>query len=286
MTAIGPGSPESGMARKSPSRSTLSIEGDRVSTRLCLFGGPELVRHGRRVSLPEGSKRVLAFVAMHHRPVDRRLVAGTLWPQVGDLRASGNLRTALWRLRATGIDVIVLSSLTLTLQPGIEVDIRQLRGWTDRVLSDRPGPEERRLPRWGPETPVLLPGWYDDWVLFERERLRHRMLCALERLSGIQLAAGRHVDAIEAALRAVELDPLRESAQRALIRAHLALGNVADAWRMYEAYRSVLDRELGVGPSPELRLLLADVSERHFGRSQARCPTCPLTHPARHNRAG
>jgi len=231
------------------------------------------------VAIPEGSKRLLAYVALHDGPVHRRVVAGTLWPDSEDRRAAGNLRTARWRLRGAGIDIIVQSKQSLALRPGTHVDVDHLRGWSDRVLKGCVGLDERWLPNWGSDGPVLLPGWYDDWVLSERERLRQRMLSALEWISRQQLEAGRYPDAVEAALRAVEIDPLRESAQRALITAHLFDHNVTEARRVYRGYENLLSRELGVAPSRGLTLLMTKGAERRWdeGLGAAVCRHCPLT---------
>jgi len=108
-----------------------------------------------------------------------------------------------------------------------------------------------------PGTWEVLPGWCDDWVLVERERLRQRVLHALEALSRRLVRAGRFADALEAAIVAVSEDPLRESAQRALIEAHLAEGNQSEACRIWQAYRDLLRRELGVNPSGNLLAGLA-----------------------------
>jgi DNA-binding SARP family transcriptional activator len=105
----------------------------------------------------------------------------------------------------------------------------------------------------------LLPGWYDDWVIFEREGIRQRLLHALETLSR-RLAAGRHAEAVEAAISAVGADPLRESANRVLVEAHFAEGNLVEARRAYDRYRGIVGRELGVEPGPELRRLLQLIS--------------------------
>jgi DNA-binding SARP family transcriptional activator len=102
----------------------------------------------------------------------------------------------------------------------------------------------------------LLPGWYDDWVLLERERLRQILFHATEALSRLLVNANRCGEAIEAALTAVSLEPLCESAQGALIEAHLAEGNRCEALRSYAAYEDLVTRELGVYPSVELRRLL------------------------------
>jgi DNA-binding SARP family transcriptional activator len=102
----------------------------------------------------------------------------------------------------------------------------------------------------------LLPGWYDDWVIFERERIRQRFLHALEALSRHLIAVGRFADAVEAAISVVSGDPLRESANRVLIEAHLAEGNVVEARRAYKRYRDTVRRELGVEPSEQLARLM------------------------------
>lgn len=51
----------------------------------------------------------------------------------------------------------------------------------------------------------LLPGWHDDWAIIERERMRLRILHALEALSRILTHAGWHADAVQAALTAMTL---------------------------------------------------------------------------------
>jgi DNA-binding SARP family transcriptional activator len=54
----------------------------------------------------------------------------------------------------------------------------------------------------------------------------------------------------------VEIEPYRESAQRVLIEIHIAEGNYATALRQYQRYRGMLQRELGIGPTPQLDRLV------------------------------
>jgi DNA-binding SARP family transcriptional activator len=42
---------------------------------------------------------------------------------------------------------------------------------------------------------------------------------------------------------------LRESAHRAVSRAHLVEGNLVQAWRQYHLYRNLLATDLGIAPS-------------------------------------
>ncbi|MEP6871650.1 MAG: bacterial transcriptional activator domain-containing protein [Anaerolineaceae bacterium] len=102
----------------------------------------------------------------------------------------------------------------------------------------------------------LLPDWDEEWLQLERERIRQLRMHALERLSVLLSGLGRHCEAIEAGLAAMEAEPLRESAQRAVIEAHLAEGNRSEAIRLYRSYRQLLADALGVEPSVELRTLV------------------------------
>jgi DNA-binding SARP family transcriptional activator len=95
----------------------------------------------------------------------------------------------------------------------------------------------------------LLPGWYDEWVLVERERLRNSRLHALEELSALLSRDGNHAEAIDAALAALAADPLRETAHRALIHAFLSEGNQAEAERRWRVYRRMIRTRLHVEPT-------------------------------------
>jgi DNA-binding SARP family transcriptional activator len=59
----------------------------------------QLLVDGRPISLPHSGERVLAFLGISQAPVSRARLAGSLWPDVADQRAHGDLRSALWRLR-------------------------------------------------------------------------------------------------------------------------------------------------------------------------------------------
>ena len=108
----------------------------------------------------------------------------------------------------------------------------------------------------------LLPDWSDDWVTVERERFRLLALSALEQLSSAFIKRSRFTDAVEFALAAVRLEPLRESAHRALIRAHIAHGNVGEALRQYRIYEDLIRAELGIGPSVQMYDLMAGTGLR------------------------
>jgi SARP family transcriptional regulator, regulator of embCAB operon len=104
-----------------------------------------------------------------------------------------------------------------------------------------------------------LPNWYDDWTIMEAEGWRQLRLHALEAIAGHLLARGRYSDAADAALLAMQAEPLRESAHGMIIRIHLAQGNQSDALAAYAHYRALLKAELGLEPTSQLSNLVAGI---------------------------
>jgi DNA-binding SARP family transcriptional activator len=222
---------------------------------LVLTRGFELRVDGRSVELPHSSERLLAFLALAARPLLRGYVAGVLWLESSEERALANLRSALWRLRRAGANVVIAAGDQLALASHVDVDFRALIAWA-REAERAPEIEPDRLDQLLAAR-ELLADWYDDWTIAERERFRNIRLHALEACCHRLAASGDHARAVEAGLAAVGEESLRESAQRALIAAYLAEGNAADALRQYASFRSLLWRELGVDPSPLLEAMVA-----------------------------
>jgi DNA-binding SARP family transcriptional activator len=218
-----------------------------------LWCGDELVR------MSPCSQRLVGFVALHDRPVRRAKVSGTLWLDSSEDRASASLRSALWRIPAPGgVHVLAASPTHLWLNPRIEVDFRTItaraRALLDGVTNDFAVLDvARELCCF---TDDLLPGWYDDWVIMERERFHQLRLQALDQLGERLRTCGRLGDALQVGLTAVQAEPLRETAHRLVIRVHLQQGNVAEAIRQYRTYERMLADELGALPSPVMRSLI------------------------------
>lgn len=216
-----------------------------------VLGGLALSHGHRPVVVPPGSRRLLAYLALHPDGVDRRAAAGALWPTVCDGRAAGNLRSALWRLQQVGCPLLDAGPLDLRLADDVVVDLAAVQAWATRVIAGDARDDDLAVDPGRIGELDVLPGWYDDWVLAIRDRLRLRLLHALEALSVLLLRAGRPAEAVEAVHAAVLVEPLRESGQRALIEAHQAAGDWVAARRQYDAFRGLLRREVGVEPSFE-----------------------------------
>lgn len=237
----------------------------RAPLRLTLIGGFALWRGSQELRIAAGGQRLIALLALKDRSVGRLYVAGALWPDYSTERSRAVLRTTLWRVNQASQQVVTATPSLLRLGADIEVDVRNLIAFAHRLINagtafDSIDLDSVSIAYLADE---LLPDWYDNWLQDEREGLRQTRLHALEALAQRLSASGRHADAIQAALAAIRLEPLRESAHRTLIEIHLAEGNWSEACRQFKRYRRLLTEELGVEPSDWMNLLLEKHSRHH-----------------------
>ena len=224
--------------------------------RLSLLGSFELVCASSRVHLPMSCQRLVALLALHGRPLLRLYVASVLWLDSPEERAYANLRSALWRLHRCDPGLVDAAGQELRVSPKVAVDLREAEAAAHRILEVGEPDESFERAQLSSD---LLPDWYDDWVLLERERFRQVRLHALDTLCERLRTGGRLEEALEAGLAAVAAEPLRESAHRAVIRVHLAEGNTAEAIRQYRLCRRLLNDQLGVEPSRRMQELFEEV---------------------------
>lgn len=212
------------------------------------------IHRGQLLELPLNVQRLVIFLGLQPHPLHRVHVAGMLWPETRDERANGNLRSALWRLNQLGCDLVVARGSTLQLNPYVRVDLHENSARARQFLRDESDLNELDESLFYSD---LLPDRYEDWLMIERDRFHELRLRALESICERLTAKGAYARAIEAAFAAVAADPLRESAQRALVKVHLAEGNVAGAIRQFQLYVNILRAELGVAPSRQFTELVS-----------------------------
>jgi class 3 adenylate cyclase/DNA-binding SARP family transcriptional activator len=250
---------------------------------LRLFGPLEVrlngvpARSGRRSRKGEWLLALLIF--RHGRDVERAWLAGLLWPDRPTSEALALLRRELTDLRhALGPEGGRLHSpaarmLCLDLA-GADVDLLAF----DEAI-ERGAPEALaaavRLYR-GP----LLEGCAEEWVFQERQVREQAYLSSLETLAAQALERGEPAEAEGWLRRAVAADPLRESAQRALMQVLAAGGNYAAVLQTYRQFREHLHQELNAEPDPETKALFEQL--RQDARLRASLPPRPLTSSPHH----
>jgi Bacterial transcriptional activator domain len=207
--------------------------------RITVLGAFTLSVDGAPVALSVDARRLVAYLAVHHRPQARAALAADLWPGI-----------AAERLLADAVDAVDVPGLltedtpdTLALAADVAVDL------VDAMQLIR------NLPTMPAGTSVdttlltadILPGWTAAWIEIERERFRQLRLHAIEERSQRLITGGRFDDAVAMAKVAVRTAPSRESARRALIEAYVAKGDLAAAVNEYDEYQELLRSSLG-GP--------------------------------------
>lgn len=227
--------------------------GQLPSARLRLLGGFALSIDEVHQSLPVHARRVLAYlsVARSGRPEHSRdTLAERLWPTSTNVRAKAMLRTILWRIRKTNPWLVTVERDSVRLAEAVRVDVDDSIAQAARLVSGA----ELEATDINVATLIgdLLPGWEEDWLLLERERIQQAMIRGLEALGRRMVEAGRYFEAVDAAYAAIAAEPLRETAHEIIIDVHLAERNLAGARRQFATLDSVLSAELGIHPSSAL----------------------------------
>ena len=226
-----------------------------------LLGQFDIRSSGKRIEIPSrAGQSLLAYLLLNAgTPQRRERLAGLLWPDTSDENARHNLRTELWRIRkALGSrddadhEYLLSEDLTITFNPEAQL-------WLDVSQLQRPTSPDGSLDDLISQLTLyqgeLLPGFYDDWIVLERERLQAVFERDMKRLMERLCAEQRWATVLEWSERWIALGQTPEPAYRALMAAYAALGDRAKAVATFERCRTALDQDLGVEPSPETQNL-------------------------------
>lgn len=228
---------------------------------------------GERPIADLGSTRdqaLWAYLILNSGDAQRRSrLAFQFWPDSTESAARNRLRHALYVLRRAlppvqpELDWLLTGQDTVRWNPGAPatIDVVQFRNAL-AFLPANAQPADQTFARIEQvEAAVdlyrgdLLEGWYDDWVLAERQTYRDMLFAALEWLVGAYERRGDGSRAIAAANRLIGHDRLREESHRLLMGLFARLGDRASAIRQYELCRQILVRDLDVEPSIETQRL-------------------------------
>lgn len=216
------------------------------------LGTWSLTKDGDEVLLPPRGQRLLVLLLLEGRR-PRSHLAGRLWPDTPGGRASANLRSSTLDLRRRAPGLLAADAGTLGLAPRARSDVTRLR----LALRGTGHPmttieEAAYLVGIG----ELLPGWYDDWVAAERDHLREGILDRISQVVHLLLGEDDVDHALPLVRVAIQLEPMRESAHRALVRIHLVAGDRVAAWQVYTRFRRRSITEYGVSPSQRFEELI------------------------------
>lgn len=214
---------------------------------------------------PRKVQELFSYLLLHRdQPHPREMLAGLLWGDSTTSQSKKYLRQALWQLQSAlepqseAIDgrVLLVESDWVQLNP--EADL-----WLDVAVFEQAFELARGVPGQRLDAGVaqtlqdaahlyqgdLLEGWYQDWCLYERERLQNIYLAMLSKLMIYCETHGKYEDGLYCGECALQCDVAQERIHRRLMRLQYLAGDRTAALRQFERCTAVLDEELGVRPS-------------------------------------
>ncbi len=205
---------------------------------------------------------LLGYLVLHRgEPQPRHHIAGVFWPDSTEMQARTNLRRELHHLRAGLPDpdaCVTTDHVTVTWRsdaPAV-VDVAVFEAAVDAADAAAREDDSARFRRSATEAVTayggdLMPAFYEDWVLSERERLRRRCLDLIDRLTTALAEDDDLTAAIGYARRRTTLEPYEEAGYRRLMELQVRDDDRSAALNTYHRCATVLERELGVSPSAD-----------------------------------
>jgi DNA-binding SARP family transcriptional activator len=222
------------------------------------------------IRLTHSIQTLLAYLLLKRgKFVSRDELAGLFWGECSQQNAHDCLNTALWRLRAklrptepAGAGHLVtnyLGEVGFSQMDGCWLDIVEFEALWQRVCEAAPEPRPRDLEDLGRLIALyqgdLLEGFYEDWVVPQRERLRLIYLNSLARLMDYYRLNDDPRRSLEYGQRILASDPLREDVHREIMQLYLDLGQRAMAVQQYRTCCAILTAELSIAPMSETQAL-------------------------------
>ena len=197
------------------------------------------------------------------RPHPRETLASLLWGDIPTPQSKKYLRQTLWQLQAaldcedqSDADRVLLvendwvcfnSRACLMLDVAVfEQAFADCKGMPGERIDARTAQALEEAVRLYEAD--LLEGWYQDWCLYERERLQNIYLAMLDKLMSYCEARGSYETGLMYGARIIRYDRARERTHRQMMRLQYMAGDRTAALRQYERCASALEEELGVKP--------------------------------------
>jgi WD40 repeat protein/class 3 adenylate cyclase len=223
-----------------------------------LLGQFDVRIDGKRVAISSrvGQSLFAYLVLTAGIPHRREKLAGMFWPDTSDENSRKNLRNELWRIRkainaqqATESEYLLADEFTLTFNHDAEY-------WLDVSQMERPDLDLQSLTsNLSLYQGELVPGFYDDWIVLERERIQAIFESRMEQLLEQLVVAERWIAIQEWGERWLAFGKAPEPAYRALMLASGVHGDMAKVTSLYQRCTDDLQEHLGVKPSAETRAL-------------------------------
>ncbi len=232
-----------------------------------LFGKFSIRNDTEELTRLHGSKaqELLCYLLLHRdRPLHRETLSSLLWPDSPKFQSMKYLRQALWQLHAalhskTGNieDALLLVDsgwVRINAKGILSLDVAEFENaftlmrqvWKDELDDVEAQRLKQAVELYKGD---LLEGWYQDWCLFERERLQNAYLEMLDRLMRYFEGKQEYERGLIYGDRILCVDHANERTHQRLMRLYYRMGDRSNALRQYERCAAALQEDLGVKPS-------------------------------------
>jgi len=246
--------------------------------RIKLLGPPAIELGGRSIDFERRKGiAVLAYLVVNRRGAGRDTLAALLWPEMDREKSLAGLRRALASINKTPVgNYIEADRRMISLRRDNEIwsDIYEfesiVEGSTTSANVD-PDALDRLSRALDLYRGSFLEGFtvrdaqeFDEWQLFQGERLRALLIEALHR--GVDLATQYQAfeRALSFSLRWQQLDPLDENVHRRLMQLYAQAGNRSEAIQQFRRCKKLLEEELGIEPQEDTRKLYQVIKDGSF----------------------
>src|SRR5260370_3113828 len=210
-------------------------------------------------------QELFCYLLLHRdHSLPRETLASILWPDTTTVQSKKSLRQALWQLQsALGSHNESVSDRVLLVEPEWIRLNSEAEFWLDIAVLENAFQLVQKVPGHELDTQQaqilqnavqlyqgpLLEGWYQDWCLYERERLQSMYLAMLDKLMGYCEVRRDYETGLLYGMRIMCYDRARERTHRRLMRLHYLNGDRAAALRQFEQCAAALEEELNVSAS-------------------------------------
>jgi len=243
---------------------------------ITLFGGVHVTHNNwlTEIKITKEIQALLSYLLLQrHRTHPRETLAGLFWGDYSQEKARGSLNTALWKLKKALEPRGIPSGTYLNTRPGEVSFNKESQYWLDVEVFERnikraiwcsiKAIEEPQISELEHTLKLykgeLLEGYFDDWTLRERERLHVLYVKSLFHLLQYYGLQGEYDKAITYGQRLLELDPLRETVHREMMKLYIDNGQRVSALRQYDVCCKMLAKEFGVSPMEETQALYTHI---------------------------
>src|ERR1700676_2417904 len=233
-----------------------------------LFGQISVQRGGQPLSgLSTKALELLCYLLLHReRGHTREALAGLFWPEAPDSLSKKYLRQAVWRLHSTlasradqtQAELLIVHAGWIRVNPEAAwwLDVAAFEQAYD-LYRDTPGEGLTDRAAQALEAAVvlyrgdLIEAWYQDWCVYERDRLQLTYLAMLEQLMSHCEARRRYPKGIAYGQYILRYDPARECTHRHLMRLYYQAGDRTTALRQYDRCAAAMAKHFNLQPSRE-----------------------------------